>query len=351
MSGKSAEALGSTGPAQERSGVASGDADLNSVRASVVVVTFNAGPGFEALLDGLSSQETDFDYEVVVVDSGSTDGTVELARRYGASVHRVSRAEFDHGATRDLGLSLSRGEYAALVVQDAVPLDERWLAAMVETLDKDELTAGVYGRQVPRRESSPLTRVLVNSWPTAGLERREQFAGDPNLYGSLRPAERRSLATFDNVNSCVRRSVWEEIPFGRASFGEDLRWGKRVVEAGYKLVYEPRSAVFHSHERGAAYDLRRHFVNQKLLLDLFGLALVPNSVSLLLGVLRSTAFLYRRLRREAKARGGAARLAFLAGKYALCSQVGAYLGVKNRRLAAISPRLSAGLDGFLSRHI
>ena len=321
------------------------------MKASVVVLTFNAGPGFRTLLGGLSSQKTGFDYEILVVDSGSTDGTVELARRYGASVHRVSRAEFDHGATRDLGISLSRGECAALVVQDAVPLDERWLAAMVENLDRDELTAGVYGRQTPRPESSPLTRVLVNSWPTAGLERREQYMEDPALYPTLSPSERRSLATFDNVNSCVRRSVWEEIPFERVSFGEDLRWGKKVVEAGYKLVYEPRSAVFHSHERGAAYDLRRYYVNQRLLLDLFGLALAPNWVSLLLNVFRSSAYLYRRLRRDEKSEGGALRFALVAGEYALRSQVGAYLGVKNRRLATINPQLSAKLDGFLSRGV
>jgi hypothetical protein len=109
--------------------------------------------------------------------------------------------------------------------------------------------------------------------------------------------------------------------------------------------------VFHSHERGAAYDLRRYYVNQRLLLDLFGLALVPNSASLLLNVLRSSAFLYRRLRMDAKAQGGPSRFALLAGKYALYSQVGAYLGVKSHRLAEISPRVSATLDGFLSRHI
>jgi glycosyltransferase involved in cell wall biosynthesis len=324
---------------------------LNSPKASIIVLTFNAGPGFEALLDKVSSQETDFDYEILVVDSGSTDGTVELARHYGATVHRVSRAEFDHGATRDLGISLSRGEYAALLVQDAVPLDEQWLAAMVEALNQDELTAGVYGRQIPCPESNALTRVLVNSWPTASLDRREQVAGASYLYRSMPPTKRRSLATFDNVSSCVRRSVWEKLPFERGNFGEDMRWGKKVVEAGYKLVYEPRSAVFHSHERGAAYDLRRYYVDQKLLLELFGLALVPNLVSLLLNTLRSSAYLYRRLHRDADAEGGAAQFALLAGKHALYSQLGAYLAVKNRRLAKKSPRISAKLDGLLSRGI
>ncbi len=286
-----------------------------------------------------------------MIDSGSTDGTVELARRYGASVHRIAEEEFEHGETRNLGVSLSRGKYVAFIVQDAVPLDEQWLVAMVENLDRDELTAGVYGRQIPRPESSALTRALVNSWATAELERREQFVDDPELYGTLPPMQRRSLATFDNVSSCVRRSVWEEIPFERTVFGEDLRWGKRVVEAGYKIVYEPRSAVLHSHERGALYDLRRHYVDQMILLDLFGLAPTPNLALLLLNILRSSAHLFLRLRRDEKSVGGVARLALPIVRFAIFSQTGAYLAVKNRRLARVSPRISDRLDSFMSRSI
>jgi rhamnosyltransferase len=310
-------------------------------KVSVVIPTLNAGPGFRDLLDKLSTQEMSFGYEVLVVDSGSTDGTAELARRRGAAVHTIPRAEFGHGATRNLGVSLSRGEYVAFIVQDAVPLDGRWLAAMVENLERDDLVAGVYGRQIPRPESAPLTRVLVNGWPTAGLERREQCVEAPALYRALTPAERRSLATFDNVSSCVRRSVWEEIPFEPTGFGEDVRWGKRVVETGYKLVYEPRSAVLHSHERGALYDLRRHYVDGQLLLELFGLAPTPNLALWLLNVLRATVHLYLRLRREEKVALGAP---LPAAKHAVCSQTGLYLALKKRRLPA-------GLDLSLRRGV
>jgi rhamnosyltransferase len=318
-------------PLTERTGVVLGS---RPPKVSVVIPTLNAGPGFGDLLERLLDQETGFGYEVLVIDSGSTDGTVELARRYGATVYGITRAEFGHGATRNLGVSLSRGEYVAFIVQDAVPLDGRWLAAMVENLDGDDLVAGVYGRQSPRPESAPLTRVLVNGWPTAGLERREQRVESPALYRALTPAERRSLATFDNVSSCVRRSVWESIPFERTGFGEDVRWGKRVVETGYKLVYEPRSVVLHSHERGVLYDLRRHYVDGQLLLELFGFAPTPNLALWLLNVLRSTAHLFLRLHRDAKATGGELRLAMLAAKHAVCSQTGLYLALKKRRLPA-----------------
>jgi rhamnosyltransferase len=321
-------------------------------KVSVVIPTLNAGPEFEELLKKVSVQEGDFDREILVVDSGSTDSTVELARRYGATVHHIRREEFDHGATRNFGISLARGEYVALTVQDAVPLDERWLGTMVENLEQDERVAGVYSRQIPREESSVLTRVLINDLATASLERREQFAESPEHYRKMPPRKRRRLAVFDDVSSCLRRSVWEKLPYEKTDFGEDIRWGKKVVEAGYKIVYEPRSAVFHSHERGATYDLKRYYMDQRVLLELFELKLVPNLAHLLLAVFRSSVHLYRLLRqnKELTVRG-APWLVWLAVQYAVPAQVGNYLGVRSGTIARLSPRAFGKLHRFLSKGI
>jgi rhamnosyltransferase len=318
---------------------------LRSPKASVVIPTFQAGPGFDELLTRLFSQRTDFDYEVLVIDSGSTDGTVELARRYGVSVHRIDPGGFDHGATRNLGASLSAGRYVALLVQDALPVDDVWLAAMVENLEADETVAGVYGRQIPRPDSSPLTQALMRDWPTSRPERHEQFAGGPESYTALPPATRRSLAVFDNVSSCVRRSVWEHICFERTRFGEDLRWGKAVVEAGYKLVYEPRSAVLHSHERGALYDLRRHYVEGLILQKLFGLTPTPNLPRLLLNVILTSAHLY--LSKDDRTTFIAPKFLLLAIRYALCSQAGAYLAARRRRGSRTDSQISTRIDKLL----
>ncbi|CAA9419372.1 MAG: Rhamnosyltransferase [uncultured Rubrobacteraceae bacterium] len=309
--------------------------------ASVVVLTLNAGPDFAATLDAVFAQKTAFDFEVIVLDSGSTDGTRELARARGAIVHDVPGSTFDHGATRDLGLSLAAGEYVALLVQDAVPLDDRWLAAMIENMEGDPLVAGVYGRQLARPGSSPLARVLVTNAPTAGHERREQYAGGPGRYRKLPPAQRRALALFDNVSSCVRRSVWEEVPFGRTGFGEDLRWGERAVARSHKLVYEPRSAVVHSHERGPLYDLRRHYAEGRLLVDLFGLAPVPNLARLLRNTLLASAHLCRRLLLDEKTGW---RSPLLAVRHAVPSQMGLYLATRRHTLPA-------RLDRFLSKGV
>ena len=314
---------------------------MSGPKASVVILTLNAGPGFTDTLDGVFAQKTGSDFEVIVLDSGSTDGTPDLARARGAAAHSVSASTFDHGATRDRGIFLAAGEYVALLVQDAVPLDGRWLAAMIEAFEDDPLVAGVYGRQIPRPGSSPLARVLVTDAPTAGHERREQYAGGQGHYRNLPPARRRELALFDNVSSCLRRSVWEEIPYGRTGFGEDLRWGKRAIESGYKLVYEPRSAVVHSHERGPLYDLRRHYAEGLLLLDLFGLAPVPSLARLLPKALLATAHLCRRLLLD---EGAGWRSLLLAVRHAAPSQLGLYLAARRRMLPA-------RLDAFLSRGV
>lgn len=324
---------------------------MSAPKASVVIPTFNAGPGFEGLLGRLAAQQTGFGYEILIVDSGSTDGTIGLARRHGAAVHRIPQEEFDHGTARNLGASRATGEYVAFVVQDALPADDGWLAAMVQNLDADAAVAGVYGRQIPRPEGSPLARALVDGWPTAGFERREQYAGGPGRYRGLPPAAQRSLATFDNVSSCVRRSVWESFTFESTGFGEDLRWGKRVVETGHKLVYEPRSAVFHSHERGALYDLRRHYADGLVVLDLFGLAPTPNLARLLLNALRTSAHLYLRLRRDGKAAPSVPRSLLLAARYALCSQAGAYLAARRGRERGTGSRISTRLHEFLGRGV
>ena len=93
---------------------------------SIVVLTRNAGPEFCQLLERVTTQR-DRRPEIVVVDSGSSDGTPDLARRFGAKVIDIPAASFNHGQTRNLGIQHSQGEICVLLVQDALPVDDQWL--------------------------------------------------------------------------------------------------------------------------------------------------------------------------------------------------------------------------------
>lgn len=317
-------------------------------KASIVIPTLDAGPNFETTLEAISAQKSGFDLETIVVDSGSEDGTPELAEKHGAKVVRIPRSEFSHGGTRNLGISHSSGEFVALTVQDATPMNDSWLSSLVGSLVDDGSVAVAYSRHVPRPGAGPLTRAVVGGLAWAEEERRVQEMGSIERYRSMTPMEKRLLCAFDNVSSCVRRSVWEEFPFEETSFAEDLRWGKRAIESGRKIVYEPRSAVVHSHERGALYDLRRSYVDALAITELFDARLVPNLPRLALGAALTSRRMERLLRSEEK---NAAKRAALALRFALTSQGGAYLAGKEEAMEHTSPKLHAKVHNFLGKGV
>jgi glycosyltransferase involved in cell wall biosynthesis/GT2 family glycosyltransferase len=223
-----------------------------AILASIVIPTRNAGPLFVRVLESLADQELDGEWELIVVDSGSTDATRDRARGAGARVHAILPGEFDHGATRNLGALLSRGEYVLFLSQDAVPARRDWLRMLLCSLRRDERVAGAYSRVVPLPDADPFTRRLVTSDLNYREERIVQEICPDAPLSSLSPHARRLLCNFNDVASAMRRSVWEELPLPRSSFGEDLLWGKGALEAGYRLVFEAASVVEHSHD----YDAR-----------------------------------------------------------------------------------------------
>src|SRR6187401_1298944 len=99
---------------------------MTPTRVSIVIPTRNAGSSLEHLLAAIASEEGEFEKEVVAIDSGSTDGTLERLRQSGASVLSAS-GTFNHGGTRNLALARAGGEFAVLLVQDALPLSRGWL--------------------------------------------------------------------------------------------------------------------------------------------------------------------------------------------------------------------------------
>lgn len=311
---------------------------------SVIIPTYNAGPGFGEVLEAISGQRSGFAYEVLVIDSGSTDGTPELARRFAARTLNVPRSEFNHGGTRNRAISEARGEYVAMLVQDAVPADEAWLGGLVENLAGDEAVAGAYSRQIPREDCNPFTRHGLENHFTNLPERRVQAIEDLAAYEALPPRKKLELVTFDDVSSCLRRSVWEEHPFERLSFGEDIEWVQRVMKRGYKIVYDPRSAVIHSHNRSSFYEMKRSYVAHKLLGDLLGLRALPSLGDLFA---RLPALIKSRWK-LAEADGGGRRLYAQAVTRSLADQAGVYLGGV---AGSQGGRVPSFIDRFMSRGV
>ena len=243
-------------------------------RASVVIPTKNGGPLFREVLEAVAAQEFLGGFEVIVVDSGSTDGTAELAERMADRVIQVLPAEFNHGRTRNLAVAACRGEFVALLVQDATPADRRWLAKLVENFS-DPKVAGAYSRQIPRPDCPPLIRARLKRWSAGGAERMVKFVTDEHALYALPEEEQIRLLSFDNVASCVRRSVWQDLPFPERPFGEDLGWAWAALLQGFRLVYEPGSAVLHSHRKPLSYEFKRVYLDHQNWNRLIGLRVFP----------------------------------------------------------------------------
>ena len=244
-------------------------------RCSVVIPTKNGGPLFKHAIEALKKQSAWPQTELIVIDSGSTDGTVEISRAAGAKVVEIPPGEFNHGATRDLGIFIASCELVVLMVQDAVADGPDLLEAILQPFHDPEV-AGVYARQKPQPDADMLTKRNLNNWLTGRMDREDRKMESLEWYESLPPIEKYFFCNFDNVCSAIRKSVWQEQKFGQMGFGEDIDWAERVLRIGYKIVYEPAAVVIHSHDRSMSYEYKRTYVCHRKLYQQFKLHLVPS---------------------------------------------------------------------------
>ena len=225
----------------------------------MVIPTLSAGVLFRQVLDAVKAQEFDGPVELVIVDSMSDDGTAELAQKYADIFFQVKREEFNHGETRNLAISKSTGELVALLVQDATPSDKSWLKKLAGNFS-DSKVAGAYSRQVPRPDCNPLIKMRLSGWGAGKEGKRIQ---ELKISKDISPQQIIEAYSFDNVSSMIRRSVWEQIHFRPRKFAEDILWAKEVLEAGWKIVYDPGSTVIHSHNKSLWYEFRRVYLDHQ----------------------------------------------------------------------------------------
>ncbi len=301
---------------------------------SLVVPTWNGGARFRAQLDALARQDLAGGFELVVVDSGSTDGTWEAAASAGAHVLSIPQSEFGHGRTRNLAIAETDGERVALLTQDALPLDDSYLAHLFAALD-DPAVDGAYARQFPRPDCDPLIAERLRQWSATRDTPlvQELVAGSPEAsrarFEAMAPMERYQTCAFDNVASCVRRSTWERHPFPERDFGEDMAWARAVLLDGGRIAFEPKARVEHSHSLVLAREFRRIYRDHQNLVELFGLRNVPTWGDVLRGAAHQRRFYRELLARCDLARGERLYWRALSIPHAFLETAAQFLGARS----------------------
>lgn len=235
---------------------------------SVVIPVNNEKGRIEKCLAGILKQkEIGGRLEIIVVDSGSTDGTWEILGQYPVKRLQIEPEKFSHGASRNLGIQHATGDFTVLTVGDAVPVDAYWIARMV-THFKDPEVAGVCGQQIV--PESLATNPLEWFRPSNAPEVITIQYPDQESFDQLSPEQKVEACQWDNVTACYRTVLKQQTPFQEVFFGEDFLWAKEMLRAGYTLVRDSNARVYHYHMIDSAYQKKRTTMAAFLLYDTCG---------------------------------------------------------------------------------
>jgi rhamnosyltransferase len=282
---------------------------------SVVIPTFNGAAYLEEVLESVFSQKTGFAYEVIVIDSGSSDGTLDIVDRYrdrspGLQMISIPNETFNHGGTRNLGAAKARGRFVAFLTQDATPADDKWLSNLRRCFDADSKVAAVFGKHLPRPDCNPITKRDID-----GVF--HNISPDDTIAVQEGPD---ALGFFSDVNSCLRKEYWENHPYPEIDYAEDQVFGRDVLLAGFKKVYCPGAAVYHSHNYPPKEFMGRYFDEYRGLNKAVGFREPTGFIGVLPAAIKGT-------RRDMRLAG-----TWYAWRMNLARAMGAFLGARHESL-------------------
>jgi rhamnosyltransferase len=219
--------------------------DLSPV-ATIALLTRNSEKNIKKVLDGIKKQSFK-DYEILLIDTSSTDETLTIAKQYNCKIVVIKPEEFGHGKTRNYAAKLANGEFLVFLTHDSVPKTESWLNELLKPFE-DKKIAGTYGRQIPRNDEKLLDKYFQKS-----------------LYGSkdtvwTRNNWKQGDNIFSDANSALRKKILLKYPYANGIIvSEDYEWATRILKLGYKIKYNVRAKVIHSHSYNLRSLFRRNF--------------------------------------------------------------------------------------------
>ena len=218
---------------------------------SVIIPTRNGAETLPALLEQLAGQTVTVD-ELLIVDSQSSDETLEIAQQYDAQIVSIPQAEFDHGATRTMMAKRATGDLLVFFTQDVVPLSSDIIEKLTAPFHTDKNICISYGRQMPNPDASLFAAALRDfNYPAHSVIR---YYDDRTKFGL-------KTVFVSNSCACYKKSMLAEIDYFPDSliFGEDTCAAGRLLEKGYAMAYVAEAAVYHSHNYSLMHEFQRSF--------------------------------------------------------------------------------------------
>jgi glycosyltransferase involved in cell wall biosynthesis len=201
-----------------------------SPRVSIIIRAYNEEEHIGRLLTGISHQ-TVADRQVILVDSGSQDATVQIASQYPVELVSIPPEEFTFGHSLNMGIRQARADLLVFASAHIYPVYPDWLEMLLQPFE-NERVALTYGKQRGSENTAFSEHQIFKAW-----------------YPDH--AERLSSTPFcNNANAAIRRELWEQNPYDETLPGlEDLAWGQWAYDHNYLLRYVPEAEVIHVHDQ------------------------------------------------------------------------------------------------------
>lgn len=231
---------------------------------TIVIPVKNGERTLRSCLESLFNQELDRGPEIVIIDSGSGDRSMDIAREYkNVRIISIEPASFNHGSSRTMALEYISSPFVLYTVQDAIAESGKTLSHMLSNFDDPEVMA-VCGKQIvkPDKANNPLAWYQPVSKP--GTVRLSYKAGKMNIDDLF------YLSHWDNVCAMYRTDLLRKLPFKAMVFGEDRLWAKEALECGHILVRDDNSRFYHYHHESYADRKKRAMLVYNLELKTFG---------------------------------------------------------------------------------
>ncbi|HFH9926119.1 TPA: glycosyltransferase family 2 protein [Streptococcus suis] len=225
----------------------------NQIKATVFIPVYNGeNDHLEETLTALYNQKTDFEWNVLIIDSGSSDNSVKIIRKFhdkynNLTLKEIDKSEYSHGGTRQLAAEISDGDYMVYLSQDAVPYNQNWLTEMLKPFEISEKIVAVLARQKPRDYCFPAMKYDINA------VFNEQGIEDAVTVWTRTISEQIGTYTKESFYSDVcsaapRLFLVNEIGYKPVKYSEDYEYGKDIIDAGYYKAYNGRAIVEHSND-------------------------------------------------------------------------------------------------------
>lgn len=220
---------------------------------SIIVLVKNGGERLELLMESLQNQSFNGSFEIIAIDSGSEDDSINILEKYNTKIFKIKPEEFHHSKTRNFGAQKSNGDVLVYLTQDALPIHNDLLEKLVKPL-KDPKIAVSYGRQIANPDSNDVNTFFYSHfYPNERKVLRKELAKNPKKFYI-------DCIYVSDVCSAIKRDIWEQLKFtDDVPMSEDKDFALKVLNTGYEIVYEPEASVYHSHDYSLHSLFKRRF--------------------------------------------------------------------------------------------